>query len=287
MSSNNTNAIDWFGKIDITKAAWGQYDPIFNYSEEFEKAKLENWVQDKHGDLSAARQKNILSSIHYFRDAADDFMVDVGNGNFYKTFDDEARNETIRTLRKYWKRTKEAYWGKDSIMNWNNNGTEYNRDISFGPWLFWSKSEWNSIDEIFDRWRSREIRNNIFNRNRNHNISDQNSQSVSRTQSTPSNQQQSQTLNPSTNNLNQHPSQSSLSNNNFNRSHPSFPQTNIIALPAISQSPKTQQMSAYQSFMSQQSSSSNPSNNALNAFPNPTSSISPNKPINAKSPSVQ
>ena len=203
MISSKSSAIDWFGDIDNDNASWGQYDPLFNFSEEFERNKLKSWVQIKHATLTATQQKNILSSIHYFRDAADEFMMDVGNGNFYCVFDDELRNETIRTLKKYWRRAKESYWGKDNTMKWSNNGIDYEEDIPFGPWLFWSKSQWNHIDETFDRWKAREIRNKIINKN-NNSSRNQITQSVLIPNSDPINQQQSQ-LSSQNSQINQQP----------------------------------------------------------------------------------
>ena len=200
---------------------------------------------------------------------------------FIQHFDDDAREESIRTLRKYWKRAKESYWGKDKTPKWTNNGKEYNSDLPFGPWLFWSKLDWDAIDEKFDRWKNREIRNNIFNKNRNHNTSHQSDnilQSVSINQPSSTTHQQPKNLQTPINILQQH-QPPPIDNHNKK----SQPHSNTITLPSINFS-QPQQTSAYHSFMNQHSS--NQTSNNPN-FSNSSSITSPNDPIDPKSPSVQ
>ena len=83
-----------------------------------------------------------------FRDHANQWILEVGQGTFFKQFDDSMRLNKVQIIRKWWNRARKKYW--DGPVQYHRDNKNEQGEVEFGPWLFWTRNDWYQIDRDWD-----------------------------------------------------------------------------------------------------------------------------------------
>ena len=90
--------------------------------------------------------------------------MQVGNQTFHGASDDYVK-ATILSMADLWSKACMAYFDNDegkaiyTRLNKNKNPQSNNAVIPFGPWIIWSKDDWEDVDYNYGRWRRLQKRN--------------------------------------------------------------------------------------------------------------------------------
>ena len=186
---------EWFKVISDYKeenAIWHPDDtgPIFAWQEKFDKKVLEDYINNnpQWKELAIGTRKKIKNNFTYFREDANSFMTTVGNKGFFECMKGH-RDDVILALEKKWIEELKYYdpsnKGTIPIQTQPSNNNKQEMDLSsvavpFGPWLFWSESEWDGVKRDWEVYTRNESRSRSRKRSQSHHPPPQQSRSRSR-----------------------------------------------------------------------------------------------------------
>ena len=154
---------EWFDNvIEEFSLEDGHWDPnhkgpIIDWANLFEEESLREYLSETppHDSLEEDALKNILAIFNWFCDDASSFMQQVGKDNWFKKHPDYREN-IVSKLYDYWVQVIDYYYPtqlkniKISALVKGATKKVDPRKIKFGPWVFWSKPQWDQIQRDWD-----------------------------------------------------------------------------------------------------------------------------------------
>lgn len=160
--------------FDMQKAVWHPKDvgPIYDWNQYWRDPVLESYLKslDCNKGLPIGELKGKKRYFKWFTEDADSFMSAVGNdGNTWFTESDQYRRETLQDLQKNYILSIQQYFpnkeGKITVPSHPPQGKEaqgiqpVTKTVPFGPWVFWSRTEWQKIDRQWSVFHRKALRN--------------------------------------------------------------------------------------------------------------------------------
>ena len=162
--------MEWFKSIDNCKENDNHWNEdgscLISLNVWKDSKKTGEHLRSSHPNMSAGERKGLKKHSTRFVTEADEFDLSVGNEVFHNSSDD-FRNLTIKTLAELWIKACTVFFANKegkavhTRKERNENTTPTNAVIPFGPWIFWTKSDWCDIKYNFSRWQRKQSRNNI------------------------------------------------------------------------------------------------------------------------------
>lgn len=152
---------DHIPNFNMDHAVWHPKDsgPIYDWNTDWRDPPLEQHLKalECNKDLPIGTIKGKKRYFTWFTDDADIFVSSVGNDDHtWFTESDEYKKETFSSMfRNYNKAIKLYYPDKNGKLPVPTHPTPAQaaegiqvrqKTVPFGPWLFWSKSDWDVID---------------------------------------------------------------------------------------------------------------------------------------------
>ena len=149
----------WFKDIPDfnidTPNVWGQDKLIWDFKKVWQDPKqVKDFMRKKWKDKSAGEVKGKTNPIIWFTKDSDDFLNMIGN-DYLSELEPTSRKETIENLNDLFIKARDNYYDKkgqvpvkqspDKAIDKNRNKTVYYIPFPFGPWVYWTKHEWDEI----------------------------------------------------------------------------------------------------------------------------------------------
>ena len=166
---------DWFKVLsgfDVTKAVWHPKDvgAIFDWNKEWRDPELEEYLKGvpAYTEYAVGELKGLKRHFLWFAEDADTFMTLVGNKGWFME-SEKYRKSILRSMQKHWETSVKNYWpndgGKMTVPTHPAPGREAEgiqtkpTTVTFGPWLFWSESQWTDIERQWTKHCREQLRN--------------------------------------------------------------------------------------------------------------------------------
>lgn len=189
---------DHVPNFNMENAVWHPKDsgPIYDWNKLWRDPDLEQHLKssDDYKDLPIGKIKGMKRYFTWFTDDADIFVSSVGNdGHTWFTESDEYKKNTFKDMiRNYGEAISRYYPQKDGQLpvptfpsqeQAAEGIQERQRKVPFGPWLFWSKTEWDEIDRQWSLHCRQKLRSQPISTTNTPNVTTQTPQKHTQTQS--------------------------------------------------------------------------------------------------------
>ena len=169
VSYTGSNMASWFEdlpefKMD-TPGVWGQDALAWDYKKLWaDKETLKTYMEKFWKDLSAGAVKGKTNPITWFVSDSDDFLNMISNEYFFQ-YTAEEQKEVIHNLNKRFVTARDNYYNDDGKVPVTPQGAKKKKNhnakavatvFPFGPWVYWTKTDWEELEYKYDSARRKE-----------------------------------------------------------------------------------------------------------------------------------